>query len=365
MEHDPGDSGRTVSRRTIFPGAIDISMSDIKIFFRKTPVKVISSVVLFLVFAGIFSWLIIYPYEQIYAVSNNYDTVFLGASESEWGINPIIIDELTGSNSYLLACSGCTLEGRLEMLKSAVKQDSLKTVFVEISYSALNKKMSKFILEKRILYFSRIGDFESRLDCCFRNFSFWDDEHDRVYAEMIYEGLGAWEAILLNKEESPYLNKGYDAQENYLESWSAKDIAKKYNTDPVSAKYRSANITAVKNIIELCLAHDIDVVVITMPLSEQELWIYENMDLFREKMLEILSDYDIPYYDFNLLKNRQDYLSDEYSYRDSEHLCDVGAKSMSKILSEIINDRKNGEEIPFAFYDSYEEAKTHSVYAQR
>ena len=332
--------------------------------FKRTGIKLACAVVLFFVFVILITAVISYPFDRIYSNSNQFNIVFLGASETEWGINPVVIDAVTGKKSCLLATSGCTFDGRYEMLKSAIQQESLELVVIDTAIFSLTKVMSNFDLDKRVLYYSRISGLFNRISTAFRKFSFWDDEFDQLYAETLYEGINAWQWIFDGEYEFRYILRGYDPQGCTSQLLTAEEALRTRDREHIKTKFRDENIERLTDIINLCREYEVPCMLVTIPLSEKYLWQYEGWDEFHDLITEYAKEQDVLYYDFNLLTTRQKYLQDDVSFRDIEHLCDAGVNMFSRVLGMTINAFYEEKKLPLEFYDSYEEAKMNGVYGK-
>lgn len=333
-------------------------------FFKKTPVKVICSIFLFLVFVGIISFVLYRPFGKIYANSNNYETVVIGASHASCGTVPEIVDEKAETHSCIYASSASRIPDRFEMFLSSSKSKSVKTVVLETSYSILERAPDSYNFDKKILYFPRLSGLASKIDSAGRNFSFWEDQYDPLYAELIFEGLGAWEYIL-NGTYDDYSNlRGHEVHGNYDQSLDASDAVRLHNSEPWGDGIIAENLSIVKEMARICEEKDIKLIIVTFPITEAALWQYYGWDDYHDTLFDFCSDNHIPYYDMNLLKNRCDYFQDENTFRDWEHLSENGAETMSEMLAEIINAETKGRPSKLEFYDSCEEALKNSSYSK-
>lgn len=334
-------------------------------FFKKTPVKVISAIVLFFVFTGLISVAITHPFQTIYARGNHYTTLFVGASETKWGVDPNIIDELTGSNSYVLATASATIEAKHEMLKSAIDQQNLDTAVIEISYFSLCRNMSTLEMDKKVLYYARVAGFKNQFDLASRKFSFWEDEYDQLYAEELFEGMNAWKHIVKGDYPRYKTLRGYH-EETYIKdhSLTKKQAKKLKNSEQWGRSFQEENIEELLEMIKLCKENGVRPIIITLPLPQSIIWKTDGWDAFTDKMAELSSNYEFDYYDFNLLKNISKYFHDDKSWFDDEHMNINGSKVFSKILGKELKALNDGSPRAYKYYKSYAQAKKHSIYAK-
>jgi len=72
--------------------------------------------------------------------------------------------------------------------------------------------------------------------------------------------------------------------------------------------------------------------------------------------------YDIPLFDFNLLKSRYELFSDETSFSDDNHLSEEGAEIFSGVMADVLHRHRAGEDVSPLFYESYRDVIRNSVY---
>lgn len=334
-------------------------LQKIKSLFQKTYMKVIVSIVLFFVFVLAITFGLFFPYSRIYSNDNEFGVVVLGASESAWGINAEVIEEETGEKTCILASLLCDYDGRYELLKGAIEMDSLDLVVLDASNTSLAIKWE--MLDQ--LYFTKINGIGHKLDAL-KNFSFWNDQYDLVYGEMLNSGLTTWTQILNGTYPEVFERHGYEPQEHAELPFTKEEAGSMHYSMPSDQDYDYTRLEYIRKIVELCREHDTEIIVVTYPVTAMSNWIYTGWDHFHNTMTELTEIIDVPYYDFNLLVDRYDYLPDDICYRDIEHFCAEGADRFSVMLSQLINAHLNDTEVPFQFYDSYEEAQEYSYYRQ-
>ena len=88
----------------------------------------------------------------------------------------------------------------------------------------------------------------------------------------------------------------------------------------------------------------------------------KDYDNFLFQMREIVSEYQVPYYDFNLCKSEYLNLQDEKLWRDTNHLNFWGAEIFTHFLGEVNESAKKGEDVTKFFFDSYEQKKEMSSF---
>ena len=134
---------------------------------------------------------------------------------------------------------------------------------------------------------------------------------------------------------------------------------KKSETDYVSkcfdeSNIKQENVDAFKKIVEYCKDNDIELICVQSALPPYRLQ-NENMDEVHDYFTELCSEYQVPFYDLNYLKD--EYLSrtdDDYVDLDG-HMMGELADRQSAVLGQIlISENKDA-----FFYDNYEDVLKH------
>lgn len=322
--------------------------------------KAVIAMVLFLAAVIVISVLIFLPYKKVWSKDNHYDTLFIGASRTYKGIQPNLVDADLGCNSYLMASDSCRIEERYMLVQSALEQGTLKTVVLEISVDALTDSYETmdnayiFLIEPM----SKLEGLGRKLNFCAERFNFWNDDYDNVYPTMLDFGLVRWDQNMRGWQEE----KGYIPFGQIPMGESAETAAETHDSIVVNDNYLDRKKEAVEKIIELCQENGIRIVIINTPDTEIFVWQHYGWEAYEDYMNGVAEKYGIEKYDFNLLKDRQQYFDDNLTFTDYTHLCEDGSAIFSPLMADILR-RGESEDLSYMFYDSYEEAKTHSVYA--
>lgn len=332
-------------------------------FFNNTKVKTISAILLFLIFVTVFTIILYRPFGKVYSNENNYDMAFIGASQIRAGIDTRQIDKLLGTNSCDYSVAGCMSEGKYSMAKAALEMSNLKTIVFDMSYFSITKTYDEYIFDEKLLYFPLISGINNKFDTAMRDFSFWDDEYDQLYAVLIHEGTDAWKKVISGKYDTYLERKGYAPQKVVnVQIKDKRDILKYHDSVQLKADFPSYNLEVLGKAVDMCREKGVRVVVITMPVSQKFLWIGKGWDAYQEAMCDFAKEHDIEYYNFNLMKGYSDHFTDTESFLDVEHMSKKGAKEFTKILAKVLKTSGNSNKSGIKFYDTYAEAKQHLEY---
>ena len=154
------------------------------------------------------------------------------------------------------------------------------------------------------------------------------------------------------RKPSHYENMGYIYSEEKgvshtgiygAEEWNRQDVS------PLAMKY-------LDKTYNLCKENNITLYLVVPPFAFSSIY---NMDSYQDcfdYFKEYAQENKIPYCDLNLIKNRTKDLPDSM-LSDGDHLGYNGARFISRLYAEILNNEMNGEDAAGFFYSSVEEMK--------
>lgn len=288
------------------------------------------------------------------ALSGSLDYLICGASHAMRGFKPDVLDEEFGVNSYNMACSRMAMQGRYELLQLEMNRNPVKTLVVELSYDSLTRNRDTEGPEGDIYMYGKYDTFLPRAEYFFK--SARPHEYGRLYYNYIDNGIDCLKKLIHGTwtDENTKLYKGYAPFKRENENLY-RNYKKIYNTQAFDEEIYDDNIMYLQKIIDMCKERDIRVIMTTMPLSRVSVCRYSNLDVFREWYVDIAEQNGIEFYDFNLLKNRNELLPDDSAFADKFHLSNTGAQTFSETFTEIIKKVDSGEDVSDLFYNSYVE----------
>lgn len=303
-------------------------------------------------------------YYDFYNQDENIDVVVIGSSRVYQGFNPLVFDENTGVNSFNLGTASQTLDASFYEIKESIKRYDIDTIYLSVEYDILTRNIGgqkntwiisdymrglnkyEFIFDvckpsEWPVMISRVYRYKNDIswNYCLNNIKaklypgFWKGDHsNNIYSNYdyyVYKGLNYGE-----KE-----NEGYDYFA-YKESYGEFDVVSPEHYNPKMIKY-------LKKSIDLCKKNGVNLVLVTMPESKFYISQAGEYELFTKFMNELAAEFDILYFDFNLLSD-ECFSDDEFANLD--HLTLEGATHFSKILSDLYIDSNSHE-----FYDSFDD----------
>ena len=268
-----------------------------------------------------------YKFEWMQKNAEDEEVLVFGSSHTFYGIRP----EYFKSKAFSLANVSQGLRQDLFLLEYwADRYKKLKTVIVPISfYSWFSHGLEYGSESYRCRY------YKIYMDCdLYPDFSLYNLElSDYRTAKGKYEKRNS-------NNDDPGCNEygwgnTYKLSTKNIVQWNdgtEADAAVKRHTVK-SYDYTELNICLMKELVEFCKKHNVQLVLITTPC-----WFsyYDNLNQKQLlKMYELtnkfIHDYELPYFDY--LKDER-FEADDFF--DSNHLSDVGAIKFTKILNEDI-----------------------------
>lgn len=323
---------------------------------------------------GNFTETVWYEYRQGTDAGERYDTIVLGPSVMQDGVQPGPIDEILGTNSFCLAGPGESPWASLKALRTALdEQHPIKRVIFGLSYTTLAE------------------DGWPESDMAFVQ------AHARAASQTPLKVVAEYVELMLNPEyvkhfkslaflapftlnhceytpagivgnirsrlESPtpeaaherisvyarHLGKGYLNFDSHIDlnTFPGTDLA--VNTLK-SYEFNENKWGPVRQIVDLCEERGIELYVVSMPRPQFEL--IALSDYYPSHMAEVrdyVEAHGGTYLDFNLAKEWT--FDPEADFLDGTHLSINGAARFSPILADTIARIERGEDVSGEFYD--------------
>ena len=343
----------------------------------KTAVSIVVFLILFIFVHKLLCFLLIDDTEsytritlhELYNQEENIDVLFLGSSHCFLSLNTDITDTLFDANTFNAGSASQFFDGSYALLVEAGKNNNLQRVYVEIycgvigyKYKGRTEMTSTYIISdymrpsiNKFLYLLNSADTdywihgflpETRVN---KNtildfqyiLSLFREKTSESYRNYNYVGNPETDA-------SYYAGKGYVANTNEVINGNFSNVG---HYGSLTATFSPDDIQYIDNIITYCQKHNIELIFFSAPMPDFRLADMGNYDSYISYITEFFSEYNIPYYDFNLC--REEYFSyNSNLFMDDHHLNKSGAELFSTIFSDFFNGRIAEEDL---FYSSYEE----------
>lgn len=306
---------------------------------------------------------------DFYQTSENIDYLYLGTSHVYCGINPSILDDINGKNNFNLATSGQPLIVSYYLLKEADKRNDLKCVYVDLNISYLvgdggnwrepdKLRTSWRVMEEMKFSINKIDwIMHSTMPryvylSLFPAIRYKNKMLDSDYvARRLYKKAQA--DYLSYNDNEHYVHKDYSYSEHIADEFY-------YETAGTSIEEpRQLSEDAKKyliKIIEYCNINGIELKLYANPVSEWVICRNGDYDNYIVQMKELVSEFGLEYYDFNLCKKEYLDISDHIYWRDDNHMNVYGAEIYTDFFGNFFEKLSNGEiQSTDYFYDSYQQ----------
>ena len=295
----------------------------------------------------------------------NIDLLFLGTSHAYRGFDCRIFDEALNMESYNFGTSMQTVSASYYLLKEILKTNTPKTVVFELTYSCFNIKDRN--PKKNVIISQYMKPSLNKLEFLMNEYELEDIFYGLYPAYAFRENLKA-ETLgeTLQKKMSPeYL--AYDpaatvSKTEWMEYkgfvYTDKALSRygigRMDPDPfVESNLDPKYLEALYKIIYLCRQKGVEIVFVTMPSPKASLLELGNYDQVCDYMNGIAEKHQIPYYNFNLL--REDVLKlENLDFYDSHHVNGEGARKVSEVFAQILKEKEAGTlNLQDYFYDNW------------
>lgn len=113
------------------------------------------------------------------------------------------------------------------------------------------------------------------------------------------------------------------------------------------------NESYCRKIIEYCQEKGISITLFVSPINELELISTLDYDDYVTKITELASEYGIPFYDFNLVREEYLPIQEDKYFMDEGHLNQYGAEMFTPFFYQVVTGEEKANEK--YFYNSYAE----------
>ncbi len=316
-------------------------------------------------------------FHDFYAKEENIDTLFLGSSHVYCGVNPAIVSKEAGTSAFNMATPAQPLNGSYYLLKEADKKHDIKEVYLELSFELLTGELGQFKTADRLPDNWRNTNYMkmswnkmeymltmSEPSMYYMTFlparRYWTNifEFDKVKETIRQKRTDAYRDYymenMLNGVVETYVEDGFYYSEHRAAGGVLYDVIK---PEPLQERPVTDDAQVyLKKIVEYCEKENIKLTLYAVPITDYQVSVNGDYDLYVEHIREIAAQYGLEYYDFNLCKQSVLDLTKDELFRDEGHLNIWGAEKFSYVLAQFMNEQENGTFVyENYFYPSYKE----------
>ena len=328
----------------------------------KILLKILRTVGIFLLIVCLLSGLLIAHYlrgENFYyqdarerdAQEGKITYVVTGASYALFGIRTDVISERSGVNCYSLSGTLMTLRGRYALLKKELDRNKgIHTVIIEVSPDTLLRDRQSEGPKGDLPMLARLTDPAERWD--YFRAAFPVREWPEVYYDMVSKGVDCairslrGEYTTENRIRGFYENFNPDKPipTNYGAVWKSQRLPETVNEE---------NVEWLERIVRLCTGRCERVYLISTPQSRYYNCAYNNLDFYQSWFTQFAEEHGIPYFNFNLHRDKIRLLPDATCFYDETHLNNEGGKIFTTMMLSVLNAYTGNHQTDYLFYPSY------------
>lgn len=301
-------------------------------------------------------------------VGQEPDVVLVGDSRIYRTFVPEILDERLDDGSHCTLNTGTgsqTVQSSYFYLKDLLERYPVRYAVLELSYDCFLEREEMSVLGDWMI-FDRIHSWDNKAAYMVQTMepSKWP------YALKSYRYRNYFSDVLTNirMKLDPNTRKGIDIREDeHYEDRGFVWTKAIYEdgalglppSEPVqweNEKMDTAAFGWLDKIREMCEERGVKLILVTGPISLGTVYSIADYEGSYRCFADYAGRYDLPYFEFNLLKGRRQILPDSLM-RDSGHVCGDGAEVISDIFCDLMNAWLKGEDTSGWFYDSVAEMK--------
>lgn len=309
-------------------------------------------------------------WHDYYGQEDNIDNLCLGSSHVYQGINPFILEDLSGDNYFDFATGSQSLKASYYCLREAVKKHKISHVYLEMFYSIHVDPRGDYSNKASVLSNWRCTDYMqpslNKLDFLF---SMRDTEYfgDTLFPFLRFRNYlfdYQWvERMVKTKQQDEYKNfefsnvyavyegKGYYRTTRRM---TEEDLRLHRDTFPYQMSITEDAELYLRKIIEFCQEEGIRIVLFSSPMHDLRLVSTENYDGYIDSIKAITEEYEgVLYYDFNLSKPEYFQWNNLGLFYNNDHLNEDGAAVFTTFFYKVVSGKP--EENQEYFYSSYAE----------
>ena len=349
-------------------GARSAPLQDSPQRINRPSIKALLHGAIFLAAAGVFCWalaFVLVPYGSKSAIMwhdlrqvGQLDTVYLGTSLVGRSVDPNLIDERLGTESFNMATPSQTLEDSYLGIEDAIKNHGVKRVVLGVEYAGLvskaDTKAGVFVTEKAkgeslpealrdlsiaIDAQTWLGDPAAISILLFP----WQIQHVDSLSEAVQNvqmklgGASIYEAGALDEAGWTYYGKGFGSTSSVNSYAFGPDYYYiNYYEIAGADSFNPDRMAVLERICGLCADNGVELVLVTTPLSDAQIVSFgEQYGRFAEQLRAFADEHGAKFFDINLARPELFADSNAY-YHDFQHMNYAGSQAFSEALAKLL-----------------------------
>ena len=289
-------------------------------------------------------------WEEFYSLEDNsIDTVFLGSSHSYCTFDPETIDPILGTSSYQMGMPFQHYDSTYFTLSEILNHHKIKTAVVEVYWDMLD---DDFELKQAAMLFQVLKNKELENQYIDEVFPLDEKIKYSINALKYQEDYFAYQTSELKKKIEAkygvslptaqrqegieqYRSRGYTYCDYKMLPSELDETNQFRKFDGKDWQISSVQKNWLIKIINLCRENDIKLIFVTAPIANVSMDYIKNYDVIHNCIADIAAEYDIAYYDYNII-NKEEHLLTLDNFRDDAHLNNSGVEIVSKHFANLL-----------------------------
>lgn len=294
------------------------------------------------------------------------DTIYVGTSACYEGIDPSVVDGITGYSSYNMGSNAESLRQSKRAIRAAIDDHQIKRVVLVLDETLLQEGKEQFA-RPEAAFIQAQNRGQGPLERIQNDASYlFNDKYIGAPESINFWFPWTYNRIKDFKTFKKELKVKLGMEEMEMKDWNNireadgfKPFKKKINYNKiksVSSTSWSASMmsekgmTYLQDVIDLCKDSDVELIIITPPYPTSVVlsygYTYEERHAYIESWLE---ERGLSYYDFNMAKESLYEKEPEY-FKDWDHNNKYGAQAFSEALGDFLLSYEKGEDVSEDFY---------------
>ena len=298
--------------------------------------------------------------------SNDIDTLFVGSSLIACSVNPYEYDAIANTQSFNFGTPCQHINQSVEAIETVIGDYELETIVLAIDYGELtlpvNINAKAAFQQAKVATLNPIQQAAYYCKQAFAKDSIMNPESINYLIPWIYNNVSISPELILSNVKTKisgdfdilgdtYVGRGYSTNDKNLPE--SGEIMQQNHWDEYG-EFNTDTVEILLDLIQLCNNKDIRLVIVVPPHPRFDIvdCIPSYYNYYTE-LSQILSCYDVEFYDFNLVTSEYFTFEPQY-FSDFEHLNTLGATEFSRMLAKFLQQAKeNDTSSCFYEYDEY------------
>ncbi len=294
------------------------------------------------------------------------DTIYVGTSACYEGIDPSVVDGITGYSSYNMGSNAESLRQSKRAIQAAIEDHQIKRVVLVLDETLLQEGDEQFPRpEAAFIQAQNRGQsiperikndasylFNDKYVGAPESINFWFPwTYNRIkdfktFKKELKVKLGMEEMVMKDwnniREADGFKPFSKTINYNKIKSVTSKNWKKSLMSEK--------GMSYLQDVIDLCEKNDTELIIITPPYPTSVILSYGYTYAERREFIEgWLEERGLSYYDFNMAKESL-YEKEADYFKDWDHNNKDGAKAFSEALGNFLVDYEKGEDMTKDFY---------------